>query len=416
MTTVLTKTPPKSSLFWLVLINLGIVLDLLNYHAVDIIFTLAFIVGIAEAIKQRNPTWNRKFFLTWNTFNIFVIVFILASALGYFFGTPATDNLLKNVLALRWVFSFYACVYIGFKLHETKIDFKFSYIVILICMIYLFTKHYLDTNTFINFDKRLQGHFDNTNHLALALILIWSYILANLLYEKVRTNQILASVSLLSVTIALMATYSRTSWIGAIAATFISLVLTKHKAMLKASLGMAIMAVVAFFTNTLGIQDRILYSFDTSTNGAQVSRLIAWKVNWHIFLDHPIFGVGLERAAKFYPEYYKAIGYGDAMVVGNAHNQYFQILSGAGIIGFVSYLATLVMGLIYFYKTFKRSSGPEQKVALGGLLVLCAFMISSLTDTPFRLQECRNYLFLILGTAFGYLNYTKVTDETISKA
>ncbi len=65
-------------------------------------------------------------------------------------------------------------------------------------------------------------------------------------------------------------------------------------------------------------------TFDTSSN----ERVHLWKAYFNMFLDHPVFGVGLFQGDKLLPEYYARLGIQDQFY-SHAHNILVQWLAGA---------------------------------------------------------------------------------------
>ncbi|MDV3242756.1 MAG: O-antigen ligase family protein [Methylocaldum sp.] len=65
-----------------------------------------------------------------------------------------------------------------------------------------------------------------------------------------------------------------------------------------------------------------------------------WRVGWNIFLDNPIIGAGLDAFGVAYSRYDTAIG---LYRVERAHNDYLQILTDAGILGFLCVAAFIFL-------------------------------------------------------------------------
>ncbi len=106
-----------------------------------------------------------------------------------------------------------------------------------------------------------------------------------------------------------------------------------------------------------------------------------------------------------YPEYYAKAGYGPEYIVGHAHNQFLEVMTGAGLLGLIGYLGVFISGFIFFHRRFKEVTETHKKqIALGALLAIVALFFTSMTDAPFRLHEVRNYVLMLLGFSFGFLN------------
>jgi len=81
-------------------------------------------------------------------------------------------------------------------------------------------------------------------------------------------------------------------------------------------------------------------------------RFKAFKAAWHLFLQHPLTGVGLNNfIVRSGPELHVTIG---------AHNGYLEILSGVGIFGFIAFILMPVSAIRGFVKAFK-TPWPEER-------------------------------------------------------
>jgi O-antigen ligase len=74
-------------------------------------------------------------------------------------------------------------------------------------------------------------------------------------------------------------------------------------------------------------------------------RVKALKAGWHLFLQHPLTGVGLTNfIVRSGPDLYVKIG---------AHNGYLEILTGVGIFGFIAFILMPASAIRGFVKAFK---------------------------------------------------------------
>ncbi|XGC82252.1 O-antigen ligase family protein [Bdellovibrio bacteriovorus] len=401
--------------FWSLFFCGAVALNIFSYRALDYIFGLSFLIGIL-CLKSDPIRFRPKFFLSKNTFNVLIALFLICSSIGYFSGNLNSINW-DDIWDLRWILGLYMSYYAGLKLKLSSGKIQQFTLIVLSAALYLLIDYFIDFRGQIFSPAfRLQGLYANPNHLAHTILLIFAFYLGHLYNsnnEKLKFS-VATLYTVIALGIAILATYSRSAWLGAAAAFITFVILAKNKYIYYTALGMLLLVGTVFLTNTFGVSDRIIYSIDISAAGAQGTRLIAWKVNWNIFVDNPIFGVGIENARSLYPAYYEQLHVPKGtLILGNAHNQFLQLLSGTGITGFILYLIIFSIGSKYFYTSFKnRTLDEEKKIALGSLLVIVALMFSSLTDTPFRLHECRNYILLILGFSFGYLSHVPTkTDE-----
>ena len=76
----------------------------------------------------------------------------------------------------------------------------------------------------------------------------------------------------------------------------------------------------------------------SSQDYSTAERLAHWIAGLHMFLDHPILGVGIGNYADAYPQYFITI-FIDPL--GHAHNYYINIAAETGFIGLTAYVLFL---------------------------------------------------------------------------
>jgi O-antigen ligase len=124
-----------------------------------------------------------------------------------------------------------------------------------------------------------------------------------------------------------------------------------------------------------------------------------WKVALNIAADHPVIGSGLGSFGIAYTRYDSRNG---LMRLEQAHNDYLQILSDAGIIG-----AALGLFFIFvlFRKGFQRKGSDDlfrSGIALGALAGCFAVLVHSFFD--FTLHTTSNALLFLTLAAMATLN------------
>lgn len=115
-------------------------------------------------------------------------------------------------------------------------------------------------------------------------------------------------------------------------------------------IGIAFFVLVPFFLNA-GFMDRYISFFNNLKNGQDVTsgRIRLWKWGWELFVQHPVFGGGLDSYGKYIPESARITGAGTQVL--SPHIVYLHILCEYGIVGFI--LLVIPMGYI-LKKTLKR--------------------------------------------------------------
>lgn len=133
------------------------------------------------------------------------------------------------------------------------------------------------------------------------------------------------------------------------------------------------------------------------TNG----RTHFWNIAWQIFKDYPIIGSGLDSYGTAFPNYDTWNG---IYRVESAHNDYLQILSDAGVLGFICVAS-------FIYLLFKQglriignaASRFNRNTAIGGLAGCFGILIHSFFDFPLRTPS----------NAFFFLTLTVLATASI---
>ena len=131
-----------------------------------------------------------------------------------------------------------------------------------------------------------------------------------------------------------------------------------------------------------------------------------WWVALQIIRDNPLIGTGLDTFGMAFTKFDTWNG---TLRVEQAHNDYLQILTDAGILGFACVAAFIYL---LFTRSFKLISQTSDKfrsgVALGALAGCFGVLIHSLFDFPLRTPANPYFFLLLVVIATGTVNYPKL--------
>jgi O-antigen ligase len=140
----------------------------------------------------------------------------------------------------------------------------------------------------------------------------------------------------------------------------------------------------------------------TPDNWSVAERLAHMEAGINMWLDHPIFGVGIGNYPAQYPKYQVAPVWGPPL--GHAHNYYINIAAEAGVFGFVAFIALLVSAFQICVRAVRKS--PDwlgRAVGLGALGVITAFAVHEFFDDLFvHGMEAQLGLIMALATRASY--------------
>jgi O-antigen ligase len=167
-------------------------------------------------------------------------------------------------------------------------------------------------------------------------------------------------------------------------------------------LGLGFALVLAIFIGVLyfGGEDAVSRLFGTvNAEDPTTGRAHFWQGTWQMIKDRPLLGAGLGAFGTVYPRYDTSSG---LYRLEQAHNDYLQILSDAGIVGGL-------LGLVFVVALFRMAVARMQShdkfrrgVALGALAGCAGVLVHSFFD--FTLHTTANALLFLLLAALATLN------------
>ena len=230
------------------------------------------------------------------------------------------------------------------------------------------------------------GQFINKNHFAYLMEMAFGLGLGMLLGGGKRDRVVIHVALLLPIWIGLVLANSRGGILAMLAQVVVAALLllsfqsssVARSAALKVVLILVLVAGVLVGTFWVG-GDRLATNFEAATNEfnadasrARVSRNEIWRASVKMFAAHPILGVGLGGYWTGITAYHDASG---LMTPQEAHNDYLELLSSAGLIGFaigVWFVVAVVRKI--------RANGIEGAMRLGAVIGLAGVAAHSLVD------------------------------------
>ena len=297
-----------------------------------------------------------------------------------------TDRLFNAALA---VFTVIACQSLIFSWdHRYSLlslaSFAKSVLVVVLAMQLLRTGKHLETLAFVLFGAALASVVLGVVNVQLGLIKDWMklaggfgwqrfgathvdpneaaiYLVAGVplgIYAVKRVRPILARVLLVVcvvvVLMGLVATFSRQT-IFPISIVFLAILFREARSkwvygIVAVVLLVSLILVPGYYWHRISTISQLVEG--TGGDFSLAIRFKALKVAWHMFLQHPFTGVGLNNfIVRAAPELHIAIG---------AHNGYMEILTGVGIFGFVAFILMPVSAIRGFVRAF-RTAWPEDQ-------------------------------------------------------
>ena len=268
------------------------------------------------------------------------------------------------------------------------------------------TASWIDKSMFAEISSRIVGPFDNPNVFGEYLIMLLPLALATLLVGK-KWRRLVSLGALFMGLAALIYTWSRGAWLGAIASVGMFLLLY-HPFFLY--LVLPGLLLFPFFTAML--PPSILNRFTSIANLADTStayRVSIWTASVRMLRDVWSSGIGTGSAA--FTAIYPAYALGGAAFALHAHNLYLQICVDTGALGIVAFLLILLFFYRAVFSCYRRCTDRELGVTVLSIgLGVAALLVQGLTDNVWYNFKIVLLFWLLLGLAVGMGRDDKLYD------
>lgn len=131
-----------------------------------------------------------------------------------------------------------------------------------------------------------------------------------------------------------------------------------------------------------------------------------WEMTLKIIKDNPVIGTGLDSFGVAFTKYDTWNG---SMRVEQAHNDYLQIFSDAGILGFICAVAFIFLLFRNSLRLINRSNDRLRRgIAVGALAGCFGILVHSFFDFPLRTPSNAFFFLTLAALATGSINYPKL--------
>ncbi len=258
------------------------------------------------------------------------------------------------------------------------------------------------------------GPFVNQHHFASFMQMTSGVTLGFLLGSHFkRDKKILLAIATVVMGVAVILTGSRGGLIGLISVVslvgILSLILDRKAARVgsmarKTQFGRRVavgVGTVALLTVVFGIalfvggEDSLLRGIGMTLPDTDVTtgRSYIWSIALQIFWDNPLIGVGWDAFGTAFTRYDTRSG---LFRVEQAHNEYLQFLSEAGILGFICLASFIYLLFRRSLQTITAGVGLVREASIGALAGCFGIIIHSFFDFPLRTHS-NGFFFLLLS-------------------
>ncbi len=199
---------------------------------------------------------------------------------------------------------------------------------------------------------------------------------------------------------ALILSFTRGAWAGAVAAAVVVSLMMPKRVLLPLLLPLALIAAAASGL----IYHRVSASLDANRQFMpDTGRMELWKAGLQMIREHPWVGVGPERVSMEFPHHYRGNNL-DNIYYGHLENDYLQIAAERGLICFAAFLWFILELYAGLFRLLKSAGEESRWIALSAIAALTGFAVSGLGEYNFGDSEVQLLLFFIVTIPFGVLH------------
>jgi Flp pilus assembly protein TadD/O-antigen ligase len=242
------------------------------------------------------------------------------------------------------------------------------------------------------YGNRSVSTFGNPNFISSYVVMLIPFALAYLLHSRKAMQRFFYGFIFLSYVAMLMASLTRSSWLGAAAAITAVFAFKEYRQKLMENrkfmgwfLAASLLLIFLWPAQSLkpfssGLTDRVSEGFGKMSSFSSLSldapksrvyssfhqRLLIWTSAWQMGLESPILGKGWGLFENFYPFYQGGLLVNFEKVrnlrthANNAHNEALEIFSQIGLVGLGIYIWLAAVLCAAFFRYY-RLSGPEER-------------------------------------------------------
>ena len=238
------------------------------------------------------------------------------------------------------------------------------------------TQNWIDTEMFAYIEGRATSFFDNPNVFGTYLILLLPFAFVFMLYSVGAKKKFLSLFSIAIFVLALVWTWSRGAWLGAIVGTVIFFLIFSYKTLPILLAGGLSLPVIGYMLPQ-NVVDRFL-SIGNMGDSSTYYRVYTWRGVMRMLRQVWISGVGVGQSA--FEQVYPMFAYVGMEATPHAHNLIMHIMSETGIAGVLSITVVMVLFAQICISAIVTLSGEERMTVTAGLCGILSMLVMGLAD------------------------------------
>ncbi|WP_251441082.1 O-antigen ligase family protein [Veillonella intestinalis] len=338
----------------------------------------------------------------WHNKNFELFKFSKLILIGWliFYGSILASSIVNNDkgsidIALRymyWSAPFLLCYYL-YRTHPKEYIVQYALIASTLFLgVYALYEKYIIAERI-----RIEGFYGAPNTYATMLVLVLPFLIA-FLFKNVSAKRVFVSILLfISIILSLYAVYL-TSSRGAILALGIGGVLT----MFIVSIRHRSYIPIIFIVGLMCVLYYLYIGLPTGTNRSyDMERTYFWISSYHMWLDHPWWGIGLNNWTNLYYGQYM-LPVAKELNVPHAHNMFVWFFSTTGLIGGLGFVIFTLVLLGYLVRSLWKQ--PNNLFIIPMFWAFWVLYLQGVVDAGLILKPVSRFFFTLLGLTMASLN------------
>ncbi|MDQ4078558.1 MAG: O-antigen ligase family protein [Chloroflexota bacterium] len=266
--------------------------------------------------------------------------------------------------------------------------------------------------------RRLAGPIGSKNRYAQVMVVLLPLALLRVWADRSWALRILAALACIPILSGALLTFSRGAGIAVIA-TLLAMALLRtinprHFFLLAFVGSLVVVAAVpdyAYRISTVVDVAELVSGNAAEAGGSVRGRATVNLAAFHIFLDHPILGVGPGQTNRYTAEYGNEVGYRRLETTRRAHNMYLEELADSGLLGFTMFISIVGLTMYQLMQLHRRFAASRPDVAYTAAGLLFALIAYLITGMFLHLSYVR-YYWLLLALAGAAVHIFDSQTET----
>ena len=267
---------------------------------------------------------------------------------------------------------------------------------------------FVDLSVNADMPGRVYSYFENPNALGELLLLSLPILVALVFGSRHLLSKLAAAGIFLIGAICMAMTYSRASWVGLAVAAFVYIFLWNRR--------LIPLFLVAGIAALPLLPDSVLHRIMTITNlndSSTSSRFPQYKAAFALLMNEPLTGAGLGADAVRQAVRMQSLYQGYAPFV-HAHNTLMQIWAENGIVGMLSFAASIIWMTKAAARSVKVCPNPAAKhLAIGGISAILGSMVCGLADYLWTYPRIMFIFWFVVALTLAAIKVCKMESDRI---